>query len=349
MKTKLFVPGRVCLFGEHSDWAGAYRNRENPVEKGFTLLTGTNQGIEATAEPWKALQIKSLLPDGSEKGPETIKYREEALLNAATRGDFFSYIAGVAYYINQHFQTGGLRLACRMNLPLKKGLSSSAAICVLTARAFNRIYELGLTRRGEMEYAYMGELLTGSQCGRMDQGCAFGQSPILMTFNGNTVRVEGLKISGHFHLIIADLGARKDTRKILASLNRAFLSNKPAGRLVREYLGQINKGIVFKAVEALQTGSPARLGRLMSEAQRAFDTHCMAACPSELTAPKLHDMLSVPSLESLIWGGKGIGSQGDGSVQFVTRGPEERLKALEILKKAYGLSCYSLDIEPPSA
>ncbi|MBU1950761.1 MAG: galactokinase family protein, partial [Candidatus Eisenbacteria bacterium] len=24
-QTQLFVPGRVCLFGEHSDWAGAYR------------------------------------------------------------------------------------------------------------------------------------------------------------------------------------------------------------------------------------------------------------------------------------------------------------------------------------
>ncbi|MEC8840337.1 MAG: galactokinase family protein, partial [Candidatus Poribacteria bacterium] len=22
---KIFVPGRICLFGEHSDWAGGYR------------------------------------------------------------------------------------------------------------------------------------------------------------------------------------------------------------------------------------------------------------------------------------------------------------------------------------
>ena len=22
---KLFVPGRICLFGEHTDWAGGYR------------------------------------------------------------------------------------------------------------------------------------------------------------------------------------------------------------------------------------------------------------------------------------------------------------------------------------
>jgi len=22
---QIFVPGRICLFGEHSDWAGGYR------------------------------------------------------------------------------------------------------------------------------------------------------------------------------------------------------------------------------------------------------------------------------------------------------------------------------------
>ena len=25
-KIELFVPGRLCLFGEHSDWAGKYRS-----------------------------------------------------------------------------------------------------------------------------------------------------------------------------------------------------------------------------------------------------------------------------------------------------------------------------------
>ena len=73
------------------------------------------------------------------------------------------------------------------DLPLEKGLSSSAAVCVLVARAFNVLYDLKvwhwwrltarngqLTIRGEMEYAYQGEILTPSKCGRMDQGCAYG-------------------------------------------------------------------------------------------------------------------------------------------------------------------------------
>ena len=46
--------------------------------------------------------------------------------------------------------------------------------CVLAARAFNRVYDLKLTVRGEMDLAYHGEITTPSQCGRMDQCCAFG-------------------------------------------------------------------------------------------------------------------------------------------------------------------------------
>ena len=48
---RIFVPGRVCLFGEHSDWAGGYRRFNADIEKGFTLLTGTNQGLYAEVQP----------------------------------------------------------------------------------------------------------------------------------------------------------------------------------------------------------------------------------------------------------------------------------------------------------
>ncbi len=32
---KIFVPGRICLVGEHSDWAGGYRRINAQIEKGL--------------------------------------------------------------------------------------------------------------------------------------------------------------------------------------------------------------------------------------------------------------------------------------------------------------------------
>ena len=104
-----------------------------------------------------------------------------ALKAVATAGGFFSYAAGVACKILTDYKVSGLEVdnySC--TLPVAKGLSSSAAVCVLVARAFNRAFELKGTTRFEMEYAYGGENLTPSRCGRMDQACAFGQRPVMM-------------------------------------------------------------------------------------------------------------------------------------------------------------------------
>ena len=102
-------------------------------------------------------------------------------------------IAGVAYQALIRYQVGGLAIDnYLMDLPLKKGLSSSAAICVLVARAFNQLYNLGLTIEAEMDLAYWGERTTHSQCGRLDQACAYGNQPILMTFDSDRHTVKPL-------------------------------------------------------------------------------------------------------------------------------------------------------------
>ena len=43
---ELFVPGRLCLFGEHSDWAGFYRITNKEIEPGRAIVTGIEQGIQ---------------------------------------------------------------------------------------------------------------------------------------------------------------------------------------------------------------------------------------------------------------------------------------------------------------
>jgi galactokinase len=193
---KIFVPGRICLFGEHSDWAGGYRRINNEIEKGYALIVGTNQGIhaEVSAHP-DSLVLTSTTEAGVREGPYIIPMEPEALLAEAQRGGFWSYVAGVAYQVLTHYHVRGLVIDnYRTDLPLKKGLSSSAAICVLTARAFNRVYDLKMTIRGEMEMAYQGEIVTPSRCGRLDQGCAFGDRPVMMTFDGDRLDTQELRV-----------------------------------------------------------------------------------------------------------------------------------------------------------
>ncbi len=344
---KLFVPGRICLFGEHSDWAGGYRRINADIEKGFTLITGTDQGIYAEVEPHPtSLVLTSTTPDGERYGPYEIPMNQAALLEEAQRGGFWSYIAGVAYQVLTHYHVRGLVINnYKTDLPIKKGLSSSAAICVLTARAFNRVYDLKLTVRGEMELAYQGEITTPSRCGRMDQGCAFGNRPILMTFDGDRLEVTELRVPHDMYFVIVDLGAQKDTMEILARLNRCYpFATTEIERNVQELLGPINKRIVHQAVEALQQGDAERLGALMVEAQAFFDRYATPACPEELAAPLLHKVLNYEPLKPHIWGGKGVGSQGDGTAQFIARSQADQQAVIEIIERDLGMPCLTLTL-----
>jgi UTP-glucose-1-phosphate uridylyltransferase/mevalonate kinase len=342
-----FVPGRVCLFGEHSDWAGGYRRINSSIMPGCAIICGTNQGLRARVRPHADRLIfhSSLTADGARQD-FNVPMQADALLAEARRGGFFSYVAGVAYQILTHNTVKGLVIDnYATDLPVKKGLSSSAAVCVLTARAFNLAYDLKMTVRGEMDYAYRGEITTPSRCGRMDQGCAYGSRPVIMSFDGDYLDVSELACGADLHFIIADLKAAKDTVKILADLNKAFpFAENEIEKGVQEYLGPINCRIISRAAEALRTGDAELLGALMSEAQANFDRYAAPACPEQLTAPVLHRVLSFQSLAPHVLGGKGVGSQGDGSVQFLCRDEQSREAAIRVLENDLGLSCLRLTV-----
>jgi UTP-glucose-1-phosphate uridylyltransferase/mevalonate kinase len=345
---KLFVPGRICLFGEHSDWAGGHRRTNAEIEKGYTLISGTNQGIYAEVESHPtSLVLTSTSPEGEVRGPYEIPMQPKALLEEAVRGGFWSYIAGVAYQVATNYRVRGLVINnYKTDLPMKKGLSSSAAICVLAARAFNRVYDLKLTVRGEMELAYQGEITTPSRCGRMDQGCAFGVRPVLMTYDGDRLDTLEMQVSSDLHLVIVDLHAQKDTMEILNRLNRCYpFAENDIERGVQELLGPINKRVVHQAVDALR-GDAQRLGALMIEAQAFFDRYAAPACPEELTAPVLHRVLGYEPLKPHIWGGKGVGSQGDGTAQFLARSEADQQAVVEIIERDLGMQCLTITLRP---
>ncbi len=344
---KLFVPGRICLFGEHSDWASEYRQTNAALEKGYALITGTNQGVYAEVKPHPtSLILNTSLSDGTHYGPHTLPMELAALLAEAEAGSFFSYAAGVAYQILTNYRVQGLEIDNYLtDLPVKKGLSSSAAICVLVARAFNRMYDLKMTTRDEMEYAYRGEIATPSRCGRMDQGCAY-QHPILMGFDGNHIDVRELSVPTDLYLVIVDLGAGKDTRLILNQLHHCYpFAENELQKNVQHYLGPLSAEITQAAYQALRRGDAEAVGKLMTRAQREFDKHLIPACPSQLTAPFLHKVLNYEPLQSYIWGGKGVGSQGDGAAQFIVKDEESQQKVIEIIERDLQMSCLKLVIE----
>jgi len=344
---ELFVPGRLCLFGEHSDWAGLHRMINADIVPGSAIVTGIEQGIFA-----KVCRSQNFVMNNESTELAEIwvdfdcPMQTDELRSVAKSKSYFSYAAGVASYIKDHYTVGGITITIqKMTLPVKKGLSSSAAICVLVARAFNQLYGLNLNVRGEMDIAYRGEQRTLSRCGRLDQACAFGIVPVCMRFDGDDISVERLIVKGNFYWVFADLKAQKDTIKILSDLNKCYpFAETEKERNVQDALGKKNQIIIEQAIEYLRKGDAPELGRLMTEAQEIFDTMVAPASYEELAAPKLHTFLKDEKVLSLTYGAKGVGSQGDGSIQFLAKDRESQESLCSYLIQS-GLDPYQLTIK----
>jgi UTP-glucose-1-phosphate uridylyltransferase/mevalonate kinase len=318
------------------------------IVPGAAIVTGIEQGIYADAEQYGHFAMHN---DSSELSGVWVDFdcpmQSVDLRSVADSESYFAYAAGVASYIKDHYTVGGVRITIKkMTLPMKKGLSSSAAICVLVARAFNRLYGLNLSTRGEMDIAFKGEQRTRSRCGRLDQACAFGTVPVCMRFDGDDIEVERLIVKEKLYWVFADLNAQKDTIKILSDLNKCYpFAETETERKVHEALGERNRAIIGRAIEYLRRGDAHELGKLMTEAQALFDAQVAPASAEQLAAPRLHAFLNDETVKALTFGGKGVGSQGDGSVQFLAKDAVAQERLYGYLEER-GLSPYKLTINP---
>ncbi len=338
-KINLFIPGRLCVFGEHSDWASLYRKIDKKIEKGYAITIGIDLGIDCEVKYSECF----ILNDNNKSFSCRM---DENLLNKCIQDStYYSYVASSVYTMLKKYNVSGLQIDIVSNtLPESTGLSSSSAICVLIIRAFNVFYGLGLNCEEEMELAYLSERHI-SKCGRMDQICACGKQTSLLEIDGEQVNISKLDVGKTIYFVVANLQCQKNTNKILTDLNACYLNQKyKENKDIIKCLGEKNKKIIKEAVKAFKNGDSKKIGQLMNEAQYNFDKFVVPKC-SELIAPKMHTILSDKFVLKNIYGGKCVGSGGDGAVQLIVKDEITQKKVIKYLNKVYGCLSYPINFE----
>ena len=279
-----FAPGRVNLIGEHTDYNGGFV---------FPCALSFGTYILLSANNEQKLNFRSLNMEAVYSLPLN------ELTNPMPNKAWANYPLGVfAQFIKRGVTIAqGYDILFWGNVPAGAGLSSSAAMEVVTAYALNELLGTGynlaeiakIGRAAEHEFA-------GVMCGIMDQfASAHGKKDHAIYLNCDTleydlvpVKLEGIKVvvtnthsphkldSGSFNdrvrqcqLAVEQLNSVRHTQ-YLAELSQAefdqvkhAIIDETAYRRARHVVGEVQR--TKDAVAALQQGDIVLFGKLMNQ------------------------------------------------------------------------------------
>lgn len=301
-----FAPGRVNLIGEHTDYNG-----------GFVFPCALSFGTFLLLAPnaQQKLRFCSLnIEDAQGNHPITEVPLTESFTPLAGN-HWANYPLGcIAQFAKRGNRlTEGYDLLFWGDVPAGAGLSSSAAIEVVTAFAFNQLLHTGYDRT---EIAKIGQLseheFAGVNCGIMDQfASAQGKKDHAIFLNCDTldftlvpVQLDGIKVvisnthsphkldSGAYNARVAQCHtAVEQISKVrpincLAELTMAdflnvqdAITDPVARRRAHHVVGEVQR--TKDAVEALQKGDILTFGQLMNQ------SHISLRDDYEVTGPEL--------------------------------------------------------------
>lgn len=193
------APGRVNLIGEYTDF-----------NEGFVMpLALPHTAVAAVARRTDGvLRLHSADIDAP---VAELRVDELTPLSKYGQGGWAAYPAGVVWALREagHAVSGGADIHLASTVPTGAGLSSSAALEVVTALALNDLYELGL---GGPELAVLAQraenAFVGVPCGVMDQmasACATEGHALHLDCRDLTTRQVPFDLAAHgLRLLVVD-------------------------------------------------------------------------------------------------------------------------------------------------
>ena len=285
-----FSPGRVNLIGEHTDHEGGYVF-PCAIDFGISALASKREG------EGNSLRLYSANFDGEYSSPFTISFDDIREKLTGPRS-WVNYPLGVASVLKSHGYafTSGIDILYSGNLPDGAGLSSSAALEVLTVRIFSELLGLGIDGVKAALYSQEAENgFVGMHCGIMDQfAVSMGRKNHAVLLNCSTLdysyaplelgtckliitnsNVPHSLVGSEYNLrrqqceaALADIQRVKDI-KCLCDLSEHELDEyaycvKDPVNLRRARHAVSENARAQRAAEALKAGDLAKFGRLMN-------------------------------------------------------------------------------------
>ncbi len=349
------APGRVNLLGEHIDYCG-----------GTVLPLSLDLGVSAAVGPGPEGRLKVRAWDLDREGELDLGDLEPRV-GPGRAPDYLDYVAGVAAGLAERgCPLPGASLLVHGDLPMRAGLSSSAALEIAVFLALTRFAgRMDLDAHAPQVCREAEHRFAGVKCGIMDQFASwYGRLSGVLKLDCATLEYEVIPLEERkVKVLVADSGvprelgaskynertasceaaltvlagiAREDGRRppaFLAAAEEELLREAERAGLDRETLARARHVVseqkrVEEAVRVLKAKDLERFGELM------FASHESLRDLYEVSCPEL-DLLveSVRGLDGVL-GAKMSGAGFGGAVVCLVRRGREK-KAKEAMEKAF--------------
>jgi galactokinase len=352
-------PGRINIIGEHVDY-----------NDGYVLPAAINKYVCIAISSSKNSNCKIVAKDLNEVFEFDLK--DTLVPNSIM---WINYILGVLQQLKEQKQfTNGFNAVFSSSVPIGSGLSSSAAVECGFAYAFNKMFDLGLTKE---EIALIGQksehTFVGVNCGIMDQfASVFGKKNKVIKLDCNTLEYEYHKADfkkyslllldsnvKHTHLTSGYNDRRNEVEQGLAIIKQHFPEVKtfrnctsPMVLELKEQLGEtifkrchfVVKEIqrVQDAVNAIENSAFRTLGQLMTK------THHGLSQEYEVSCEEIDFLVDAVQNEKSVLGARMMGGGFGGcSINLVEKGSENELikKISEQYRSKFGIELKSYKVK----
>ncbi len=332
------APGRVNLIGEHTDY-----------NDGFVLPMAVNRAVWIALRPRQDRQVIIHALDFD----STFSFHLDALEKAPHSP--VEYIKGVAWALmQQNYPLQGWEGVLAGDVPIGAGLSSSAALELATARAFQAVsgFEWDaplmarLAQKAENDWV-------GMNCGIMDQMIsAAGKAGHALLIDCRTLETKAAPLPPNTVAVVLDTGTRRGLVDSAYNQRRAQCEEAarffgvPALRDVDEVTftaraNELDATIrrrarhiitentrVLAAVNAMQTGNAPQLGQLMNA------SHTSLRHDFEVSSPALDTIAAIAREHPACYGARMTGAGFGGCAVALVQADAATHFAVEV-KAAY--------------
>ncbi len=325
-----YAPAVVKLFGEHAVVYGE-------LSVGAAVDMYAYSHIEKSAAAGPASNFYLYLEDlkiGSQISIAALKelYRQFQLQGFAefskkAEGYAFPYLFIASRLVEEHgIDLSGAKATIRSNIPIGKGLASSAACSTAFTVSLLNYSSLRLDDRSIIEIARDGERIAhrNQNAGAID---------VSTTYHGGYVSFS--KDSGaHQHemhsnpsLLIIDTGPKKSTAETVGHVSEMYSKEKAKAELIIKEIGKCS----HEGLQALKNEDYALAGRYMIEDHKLLDE-------LGVSTPALNAAVQL-AVENGAFGAKLSGGGGGGIM--IALAPSDKIPSIEEAFKSLGMKTYA--------